>query len=535
MRYLGRIATLAKESNELALTHINFLAMQEMVVRAVKRIIRGLIRGLPTTHIPDCIAHTLNCLLGHELNPNPVATLSKDNHAYVSLTPEKLHKSIHDEVLLRYRFQLPNGFIETMAKEKKVPLLREVCLRSGIQIEARDYLFAASAESTDAPTAEAVSPTGKKGAKQDKTEKQDKQSRKVTKSKKRATTFEPKDILTLLPLVKQASIKSSYADEAFEAGKTSLAQGHRQLGLELLLESLALHEQTYGFLHPETARCYQALAMIYYHSDDKETALEFQRKAVIVSERTLGVDSPEALHNYLNLGLFEHAAGRSLTALKYLKHAIQYWDLIYGKNHPDSATADNNVAVMLQSLQDFDMSLKFFVRAKETQEQAHGGDHVILASCHHVLAKAYALHGDFDTAIKEEQLAYDMFLEKAGAEDVRTKDAAMWLKELKTTADFNAHQAQYEKAVNDLQHHQQMAPTGKATSLSAAAAAAAASNKIAVTEAAIRAANAEAQVGSRGHLSLDELMEYINNQGPASAGTKGRKAKANSSKRTNKK
>ncbi|KAF9898427.1 Intracellular distribution of mitochondria, partial [Lobosporangium transversale] len=446
MRYLGRIATLAKESNEPALVHINYLAMQEMVVRSVKRIIRKALRGLPTTHIPDCISHILNCLLGHELNANPVAGLAQDDYSYAKFTPESLREDIQTEVQLRYRFNLPENFVKNIAKEKKVPLLRDVCLRAGIQIEARDYIFSPTSEpeatSASADRVAAAAPSGKKG-KQNKSEKshQDKQTRTIAKSKKRATTFEANDILTILPLVKQAATRSSYADEAFEAGKTSLAQGQRQLGLELLLESLALHEQTYGFLHPETARCYQALAMIYYHSDDREVALDFQRKAVIVSERTLGVDSPEALHNYLNLGLFEHASGRTLTALKYLKHAIHYWDLIYGKNHPDSSTADNNIAVMLQSLKDFEKSCAFFERAKETQELAHGKEHLIIANCHHVLAKAHAFKGDFETAVKVEKTAYDMFLKLAGAEDVRTKEAELWLQELKNTAEFTANQA----------------------------------------------------------------------------------------------
>ncbi|KAF9204606.1 Intracellular distribution of mitochondria [Haplosporangium sp. Z 27] len=544
MRYLGHIATLAKDSKESGLVHIHYLAMQEMVVRSVKRIIRKTIRGLPTTHIPDCISHILNCLLGHELNANPVATLAQDEYAYAKFTPESLRETIQSEVLLRFRFQLPEGFVKNIAKEKKVALLRDVCLRAGIQIEARDYIFFPTAETADATPAAvdvtATNSSSKKGNKHNKLDKHhDKQARTIAKSKKRSTTFEPNDILTILPIVKQASTRASYADEAFEAGKTSLAQGHRQLGLELLLESLALHEQTYGFLHPETARCYQALAMIYYHSDDKEVALEFQRKAVIVSERTLGVDSPEALHNYLNLGLFEHAAGRTLIALKYLRHAIQYWDLIYGKNHPDSATADNNIAVMLQSLKDFENSCAFFLRAKETQELAHGKEHIILANCHHVLAKAYAFKGDFETAVKSEQTAYDMYLKLAGAEDVRTKDAEMWLQELKNTAEFTANQALYEKAAleqhQQQQQQQQQQAMNRATSLSATAAAAA--SKAALAEAAIRAANADAQVGSRGHLSLNELLEYINSQpkGSSSEGKSGKKSKSNASKRANKK
>ncbi|KAG0208924.1 Intracellular distribution of mitochondria [Mortierella sp. GBA30] len=531
MRYLGRIASLAKDSKETALVHIHYLAIQEMIVRSVKRIIRRALRGLPTTHAPDCIAHIFNCLLGHEVNSKPVATLAQDGHAYVAFTPESLREDIQAEVLLRYRFQLPEDFIMTLPKEKKIPLLRDVCLRAGIQVEARDYNFTtlAAEPTVDFATESTTSVAGgKKGGNKDKS---DKQIRKIAKAKKRLTTFEPSDILTLLPLVKQASTKSNYADEAFEAGKTSLAQGHRQLGLELLLESLALHEQTYGFLHPETARCYQALAMIYYHSDEKDVALEFQRKAVIVSERTLGVDSPEALHNYLNLGLFEHASGRTLTALKYLKHAIQYWDLIYGKNHPDSSTADNNVAVMLQSLRDFETSCAFFARAKDTQQLAHGQEHIILANCHHVLAKAYALKGDFETSVKEEQLAYDMYLKLVGADDMRTKEAEAWLQELKNTVEFTTHQALYEKAALEQQQQQQQQALHKATSLSATAAAAA--SKAALAEAAIRAANAEAQVGSKGHLSLNELLDYINsNPSKGSvAGSKAKKGKASASKR----
>ncbi|KAF9930806.1 Intracellular distribution of mitochondria [Linnemannia zychae] len=533
MRYLGRIANLAKESKEPALVHIYYLAMQEMVVRSVKRIIRKAVRGLPSTHIADCIAHILNCLLGHELNAAPVATLAQDGYAYAAFTPESLREAIQAEVLLRYRFELPENFVKNIAKEKRIPLLRDVCLRAGIQIEARDYIF--SPESSADTIVESTTASVKKGGKQDKADKHhDKHSRKVAKNKKRATTFESSDVLTLLPLVKQASTRSTYADEAFEAGKTSLAQGHRQLGLELLLESLALHEQTYGFLHPETARCYQALAMIYYHADDKEAALDFQRKAVIVSERTQGVDSPEALHNYLNLGLFEHSFGRTLTALKYLKHAIQYWDLIYGKGHPDSSTADNNIAVMLQSLRDFDNSCLFFERAKATQELAHGKEHTTMANCHHVLAKAYALKGDFDRAVKEEQLAYDMYLKLVGAEDMRTKEADVWLQELKNTAEFAANQALYEKNALEQQAQQLQQPNHKVTPLSAAAAAAA--TKAALAEAAIRAANADAQVGSKGHLSLNELMEYINSQPQgSSASGKNKKSKAQASKRAQKK
>ena len=56
------------------------------------------------------------------------------------------------------------------------------------------------------------------------------------------------------------------------------------------MESLQLHEQIYGVLHPEVARAYHTLSNLLFNLEDKAAALELAHKAVIVSERTLGVD-----------------------------------------------------------------------------------------------------------------------------------------------------------------------------------------------------------------------------------------------------
>lgn len=89
------------------------------------------------------------------------------------------------------------------------------------------------------------------------------------------------------------------------------------------------------------------------------------------------------------------------------------------------------------------------------------------------------------------------------------------MQELKNTAHFTANQALYEKAALEQQAAAAVNghPSAAPTSLSATASAAAA--KVAAAEAAIRAANAEAQVGTKGHLSLNELMDYINKSQPA--------------------
>ncbi|KAJ1966760.1 Intracellular distribution of mitochondria, partial [Dimargaris verticillata] len=251
-----------------------------MVVRAVKHITRKLLSPLTVQETPACLSHVLNCLLGYAYNPAPQPAESAsspseatDTPAYKALTPESLRAQIQALVGSRFRYHLPSAALD-FSPAQCVAYLRDVCLAVGIQIAARDYTFTSpSSNTTDT---------------------------------KELTTFTPQDIVCLLPRIKDASARSMFAEQTFEAGRVSLAQGQKQLGLELLLESLALHEQTYGFLHTETGRCYASLAMIYHHLDEKEAAADFQRKAIIISERTSGLDDPDTIHNYLNLGLYEH-------------------------------------------------------------------------------------------------------------------------------------------------------------------------------------------------------------------------------------
>ncbi|CAM0142559.1 Intracellular distribution of mitochondria [Umbelopsis sp. WA50703] len=499
MRYLGKIVELVELSKDNRLGHVRVIAVQEMITRASKRILRNLLSDCSMCDVAACVSHFLNCLFGAKFNPKPQAVVaSGGTPAYAKLTPGSLLKQIQEEVQKRFRYNLANDFVENI---KILPSLREICIRSGIQLVAKEYHFApyneeelAKFAAEDAAFEKAQSQAA---AKNNKHKKGDKKSTKLEKIVRQPTVFVPEDILNLKPTVKQASVRSIFAEEAFEAGKMSLSQGHRQLGLELLLESLALHEQTYGFLHPETSKCYAALAMIYYHSEDSEAALDFQRKAVISAERTCGIDHPETLHTYLNLGLFEHAAGRTKLALRYLRHALYYWHLIFGAGHPDSATADNNIGVMLQSLRDYPNSAKCFERACETQESILGKDHVLTGTGYHVLAKAYTLQGEFDKALKAERVAHSIFDSKLGPEDPRTKESDLWLKELTSNAVLSAKQAEAEKA-------------------KLAQKASASSGKIQPSK---------TTSVPTGELPIDQLVQYINEdtKKPASKKTKGKK------------
>ncbi|ORX48226.1 hypothetical protein DM01DRAFT_1376834 [Hesseltinella vesiculosa] len=507
MRYLGKLADLVSLSQDKRIQHIYDLAVQEMVVRASKRLLRKYLASCTLEESRSCIAHYFNCLLGEGVNNKPLPVVpfgkSRNDFEWTHLTPASLSKKLQEQVLLWFRFALTDNAV---AQLKSLPTLREICLRVGIQIEAIDYRFHAFTDDEvkanadedarlESLRAKNQKPTSRKNKKQ-----QQALDALLALPPRRKTTFIPEDILNVMPTVKQAAPRSVFAEETFEAGKMSLAQGHRQLGLELLLESLTLHEQTYGYLHPETSKCYATLAMIYHHSEDREAALDLQRKAVIASERTLGVDHPETVHHYLNLGLFEHAAGRTKLALRYIRHALYYWDLLFGPGHPDSATADNNAGVMLQSLRDYPNSTKFFERACATQEAILGKDHVITATGYRVLAKAYTLESDFNKALAAERIAYGVFEKKLGEDDPRTKESSMWLKELTANATATAQRARI----------QQQQPTLMPTNAQA-----------------VSSTPAPAREIPKGELPIDQVMQFINGDSGAKGSKKAGKRSGN--------
>lgn len=448
VRYLGTIATLAAEQGS-KLMSIEVIATQEMIARACKYIFNALVRGVPVPLAPFCISHFLNCLLGAERNPNPKVVpdegLWKLYHdadfSFEKLTVEGLRASICNEVGRRYRFVLEKGW---EAKMKPLQMLRELALKLGLQLRIKNYEFGPA----KAPQ-EVAKVNGDTVATNGNTEKKGKKKKSPAasvadffeSSKGPLTTFEPEDLLNVIPIVKDSASKSQLAEEALEAGRISLIQDHKEIGQELLLESLSLHEQIYGVLHPEVARVYNTLSMLYYQLDEKAAAVELARKAVIVSERTLGVDSAETILNYLNLGLFEHASGNTKIALAYIKHAFGFWRIIYGDAHPDSVTTMNNVAVMLQALKYYTDSRKWFEASLKVCESIFGKSSPHTATLCFQLAQALALDNDSKGAVSKMRDAYTVFLAQLGPKDRNTKEAENWLEQLTQNAVTLARQA----------------------------------------------------------------------------------------------
>ncbi|KAJ3187481.1 Intracellular distribution of mitochondria [Gaertneriomyces sp. JEL0708] len=454
MRYLGKLAQIAANADEdVAEQGTPFpskflvqLCQQEMVARATKHILRRLMKESPAWALNEIVAHVLTCLFaedGQEVKAEKNA-LHKRLAAgkvlsYTSLTPDELHRLIREEVETRYRYKnLPADFY----KQRRVPLLRSICLKVGLQLLAKDY-FTPSFQSIAAA-----------------------------------------DVLSHYPIIKTAEPNASFAEDALAHGSLTLSSSlipvedvntsESQATLELLGEAVGLFEQTVGPIHPETARAYSQLALCHYHRREYEDAVFYQKKAVMVMERTLGVDSEAVINAWLSLACYEwidsrtlleddndeptrEADGNSSSAspkptnakttltleqraeyfhatrrrlLRQLHHiALLHSKLTSLTPYLDGASTLSNIAQVLSRVSP-SHALLFFQRARDIHLDLLGPKHGYTASSNELLARGYYSAGEFRQAVDVQRSYCAWLRERYGDTDDRTKEGEAFLKGL---------------------------------------------------------------------------------------------------------
>ncbi|KAI9852663.1 MAG: Intracellular distribution of mitochondria [Thelocarpon superellum] len=456
VRYSGTIAKLARGKGPRMLA-LQALAEREMVARAFKHVSNRYLRFLPVTFAASCTAHLLNQLLYRGADPAPTAVVDDEMRrlystaelGFTRVDGPTMRHDLEEEVRRRYGYTLSDDWASRLPP---LPMLREVAQKLGLQLVAKDYHFdghscpvspdvdavpdrgrsPVTANGHFAANGHATAPAPANGG----GGKKKKKARDASSSTppRPSIGVQPDDIVNVVPVIKDAAPKSVLAAEALEAGRISMAQGQKELGQELLLESLSLHEQIYGILHPEVARVYGQLSMLYFQLEEKSAAVELARKAVIVSERTLGVDAADTVLSYLNLTLFEHGNGNTRLALAYVQHALELWKMMYGAHHPDSITTINNGAVMLQHLRCYHESRVWFEASVTISEQMFGRQSPHTATLLYQLAQALALDQDSKGAVSRMREAFNIYTTTLGPQDKNTKEAEHWLEQLTQNA-----------------------------------------------------------------------------------------------------
>ncbi|WVQ82466.1 hypothetical protein IAT38_004595 [Cryptococcus sp. DSM 104549] len=470
VRYLGHLASTIRQFSqgkdgeqkepEGYLASLQKIVLQEMVYRASKHILRNLLFDLQPETVTYAVSHFLNCLLGSELNANPTAvyhpvgiSAHEPEPAYVALTPASLRQQIIAEVQSRFRWTLSEDFLVDGLRKQQ--LLREVAMRFGIQLVQREYAF----------TQEEVQSEEEGKAEKSK----DKKKKVKGTATKRSTTFEPEDVLTLVPIIKSTAPSVAVAEEILDAGRATINRGSLELGLDFMLEAVQLFENIHSVLHPEVAAAYNQYASVVHQvarlkiqqvvqSEDPEkeqqplgvdvgTALRLQRQAVTIAERTLGIYHAETAGYYFNLAMLENLEGNTQQALRYFRHVLTMWDVIYGPGHPEATTVLSNVGVIMQNLNDAALSLVLQQQAYDLTLALFGPSHIQTGQSLHQLTQTHFLANDIPSALSTAKQALEIFSARFGDEHAQTAEVRRNVELLQDVVDRVEKQKEREEEV----------------------------------------------------------------------------------------
>ncbi|XP_058100419.1 protein REDUCED CHLOROPLAST COVERAGE 1 [Magnolia sinica] len=280
--------------------------------------------------------------------------------------------------------------------------------------------------------------------------------------------FQKADIVSLVPVHKQVACSSADGRQLLESSKTALDKGKLEDAVSYGTKALAKLVVVCGPYHRMTAGAYSLLAVVLYHTGDFNQATIYQQKALDINERELGLDHPDTMKSYGDLAVFYYRLQHTELALKYVKRALYLLHLTCGPSHPNTAATYINVAMMEEGLGNVHVALRYLHKALKCNQRLLGPDHIQTAASYHAIAIALSLMEAYPLSVQHEQTTLQILRAKLGPDDLRTQDAAAWLEYFESKA-FE----QQEAARNGTR-------------------------------------KPDASIASKGHLSVSDLLDYIN-------------------------
>ncbi|XP_061072739.1 clustered mitochondria protein homolog isoform X2 [Conger conger] len=412
VRYLGNVLEFVDKTPARAqLDHLYKIGISELITRCAKHIFKTYLQGVELSALSAAVSHFLNCFLSSfadavaHLPADELLSRRKnrrrrnrvpgggDNTAWASLTPSELWRNIASEAQSYYHYSLSCESVDQAVESyalQKITLLREISLKTGIQILIKEY----NMDSRHKPA------------------------------------FTEEDILNIFPVVKHVNPKASDAFHFFQSGQAKVQQGFLKEGCELISEALNLFNNVYGAMHVEICACLRLLARLNYIMGDHQEALSNQQKAVLMSERVLGIEHPNTIQEYMNLALYCFANGQLSTALRLLYRARYLMLLACGEDHPEMALLDSNIGLVLHGVMEYDLSLRFLENALTINSKYHGPRSLKVALSHHLVARVYESKAEFRSALQHEKEGYTIYKNQVGEGHEKTKESSEYLKHL---------------------------------------------------------------------------------------------------------
>uniref|UniRef100_A0A8C5HH57 Clustered mitochondria protein homolog n=1 Tax=Gouania willdenowi TaxID=441366 RepID=A0A8C5HH57_GOUWI len=412
LRYLGHvIKAICQSEDREHLRHITRVAIGEVFIRSTRRVFNNFIQGVDVSNLSAAVSHFLGCLLVPHFTPSPVGEEGKkrsrrrggggggrgggasESTAWGLLTGAELWNLVCQDAAETYGLldNLGSGLNHLVEHYglQKLSLLREFCLKTGVQLRLKDYFL-------------------------------DNQNK---------APIGPDDILNIFPVVKHVHTPMVDASNAFRAAQISMEKGLLEQALEGLKEAAYLFGRVCNNLHPEACYCHSLLAKVSYLQGNAAEARSSQLKAVVISERVLGFDHPNTIQQYALLGVYMFAGGETALAQKCLLRARLLMLTVHGEDHPYAAVLDSCLGQVLT-----DHAETFLKNSLRLNTSFFGSTDVNTALSHHLLAQWMCSKGDYRSAMTHEKEALTAFTTMFGDDHTQTKCSKDFLCAITTQA-----------------------------------------------------------------------------------------------------
>ncbi|XP_071380318.1 clustered mitochondria protein homolog isoform X1 [Centroberyx affinis] len=402
LRYLGHvIKAISQSEHRERLRHITRLVIGEIVIRSTRRIFNSFLQGVEVPSLSAAVSHFLCCLLVPHFSPTPVGEETKkksrrrgrgagasDSTPWSTLTGAELWNLVCQDAVETYDLSDslglgPNHLVEHYGLQK-LSLLREFCLKTGVQLRLRDYFL-------------------------------DNQSK---------APIGPDDILNIFPVVKHIHMPTSDASKAFRAAQNSIQKGLLDQAHECLKEAAYLFGRVCDDLHPEACHCLSLLAKVAFLQGQAAEARSVQLKAVVISERVLGFDHPNTIQQYALLAVYAYAGGENALAQKCLLRARLLMLTIHGEDHPYTATLDSCLGLVLAGEQ----AEQYLKNALRLNVSFFGPRDLHTALTQHLLSQCMCSKGDYRSAMNHEKEALAAFTLMFGEDHPQTRCSTEFLR-----------------------------------------------------------------------------------------------------------
>ncbi|XP_072244123.1 clustered mitochondria protein homolog [Leuresthes tenuis] len=395
LRYLGHvIKAITQAEHKEHLRHIMRSAIGEIFIRSARRVFNVFLQGVDVPCLSAAVSHFLCCLLVPHFMPAQVGEESKkksrrrgrgagasENTPWSMLTGAELWNLVSQDAVETYDISDslgsgPNHLVEHYGLQK-LSLLREFCLKTGVQLRLRDY-------SLDNLNKAPISPD---------------------------------DILNIFPVVKHIQMPTVDALKAYRAAQNSIQKGLLDQAHEHLKEAVYLFGRVCDDLHAEACHCHSLLAKVAYLQGKTAEARSIQLKAVVISERVLGFDHPNTIQQYALLGVYAYAGGEASLAQKCFLRARLLLLTVHGEDHPYTATLDSCLGLLLTE----DQAAQFLKNALRLNTSFFGPRHLHTALNQHLLAQWMCSKGDYRSAMTHEKEALTAFTSLFGEDHPQSR------------------------------------------------------------------------------------------------------------------